>query len=74
MALIYATQTKGRRRVPSVAGPGGVEGLPLRGVRLIKSADGGVYDRLVSEAIMAEVPDHTLAIDVGKKPGSHGLK
>jgi uroporphyrin-III C-methyltransferase len=56
------------------AGPGDVELLTLKAWRLIKRADVVVYDRLVSEDIMAEIPAETLAIDVGKKPGSHGLK
>ncbi|WP_416412293.1 uroporphyrinogen-III C-methyltransferase [Pantoea sp. App145] len=56
------------------AGPGDVELLTLKALRMIKSADVVVYDRLVSDDVMAEVPSSTLAIDVGKKPGSHGLK
>ena len=55
-------------------GGGGDELQPVDGVRLIKGADVVVYDRVVVEAIMAEEPDHTLAIDVCKKPGSHGLR
>ncbi|MDR7342238.1 uroporphyrin-III C-methyltransferase [Pantoea alhagi] len=56
------------------AGPGDAELLTLKALRRLEDADVVVYDRLVSEEVLARIPAGTLALDVGKTPGFHGMK
>ena len=53
------------------AGPGDPELLTVKAVRLLKSADVVVFDRLVSPEILAEVPTGVARISVGKQPDHH---
>lgn len=53
------------------AGPGDPELLTMRAHRLLREADVVVYDRLVSDAILALIPPGTARISVGKQPRRH---
>lgn len=55
------------------AGPGDVELLTLKALRVIQQADVVVFDRLVSEPVMALIPDEALRIDAGKSTRNHTL-
>ena len=52
------------------AGPGDPELITRKGHRLLHAADVVVHDRLVSDALIAELPPVIERIDVGKTPGS----
>ena len=53
------------------AGPGDPELMTLRAVRLLKEADVVVYDRLVSDEIIAMAPSDAKMIFVGKSAHNH---
>jgi len=53
------------------AGPGNAGLLTLRGKQALEEADVVLYDRLVSDEILAMIPDRTIKLDVGKSSGKH---
>lgn len=53
------------------AGPGSIELLTLKAHRLLLAADIVVYDRLVSQEILALAPARAKRMDVGKQSGRH---
>jgi len=55
------------------AGPGDPELITVKGLRLLRSADVVLYDRLVSRELLREVKEGAELIYVGKAPGRHTL-
>lgn len=55
------------------AGPGDPELLTVKALRLISEAAVVVYDRLVSDEILALIPEGTNRIFVGKAPRCHSM-
>lgn len=55
------------------AGPGDPELITLKALRVIRKADAVVYDRLVSDAVLEEIPADAVRIYVGKQGGTHSL-
>lgn len=53
------------------AGPGAADLITVRGLACLRRADVVVYDRLVSEELVAEAPAWAETIFVGKGPGWH---
>ena len=54
-------------------GPGDPDLLTVKALRLIQNADVVIYDRLVSEDILQQIPSGVSRIYVGKKTGNHSL-
>ena len=55
------------------AGPGDSGLMTLRGHEVLRRADVVIYDRLVSDSILAVIPEHAIMIDAGKSCSSHTL-
>ena len=53
------------------AGPGGIGLLTLKGLEVLQAAEVVLYDRFVSEDILAIIPSSAEKIDVGKHAGSY---
>jgi len=53
------------------AGPGDPDLLTLQAFRFIKQAEIVIYDRLVSDEILALLPEHCEKVYVGKKQADH---
>ena len=56
------------------AGPGDIELMTLKSLRLIKEAEVIIYDRLANPDILKEAPENCEFIDVGKTDGQHPVK
>jgi len=54
-------------------GPGDPDLLTVKAWRLLQNADVVIYDRLVSEGILEQIPAGVSKIYVGKKSGNHTL-
>lgn len=54
-------------------GPGDPELLTVKALRLLQNADVVIYDRLVSEGILEQIPTGVSKIYVGKQTGNHTL-
>ena len=54
-------------------GPGDPDLLTVKALRLLQNADVVIYDRLVSEGILEQIPAGVSKIYVGKKTGNHTL-
>ncbi|MCK5724377.1 MAG: uroporphyrinogen-III C-methyltransferase, partial [Gammaproteobacteria bacterium] len=54
-------------------GPGDPDLLTVKALRLLQNADVVIYDRLVSEGILEQIPTGVSKIYVGKQTGNHTL-
>lgn len=55
------------------AGPGDAELLTIKALSYLQQADVVLYDYLVSDDIMALIPNSTILVCVGKKAGHHSV-
>jgi uroporphyrin-III C-methyltransferase len=55
------------------AGPGDAELLTIKALNFLQQADVVLYDYLVSDEIMALIPNDTILVCVGKRAGHHSV-
>lgn len=55
------------------AGPGDAELLTIKALSFLQQADVVLYDYLVSDEILALIPDDTILVCVGKRAGHHSV-
>lgn len=55
------------------AGPGDIGLLTIKGMNVLKNAQVVVYDSLVGEGVLAQIPQEAKLINVGKRAGNHTL-
>lgn len=55
------------------AGPGDMELITVKGLRLLRECDVVIYDRLASLELLEEVKKDCMKIFVGKEPGCHSM-
>jgi len=55
------------------AGPGDPDLITLKGLRLLRTADVVIYDRLIPHQLLAEARPDAELIDAGKQPSRHRL-
>lgn len=56
------------------AGPGAADLISVRGWKALQTADVVLYDALVSQELLAEIPEHIPMVYVGKRAGRHSFK
>jgi len=56
------------------AGPGDPRLITVLGLDLLRRAEVVIYDRLISEALLAEAPPEAERVFVGKAPGEHACR
>ena len=56
------------------AGPGRPDLITVRGLHLLREADTVLYDRLVAQELLAEVPARAERVFVGKRAGHHVMR
>lgn len=53
------------------AGPGSIDLITVRGLRVLQTADVILYDALANSELLESVPKHVLKINVGKRANKH---